>query len=470
MKHSAARLAILAALVVLGSIRAPLASAQSSPANTQALIKQLQDLVRSLQVQIVELKVQLEAASGEIQEIKAEVKEFQITQTLGRGTRSDEVRLLQEFLKQDPEIYPDGLVTGFFGIATEAAVKKFQEKHGIEAVGIVGPKTRAKLQELITQGAGASGKIPPGLLIAPGISREPPTTAIPVSPAPAATATPPATPAPTATTTAPVVPPPPVAPATTTPAAAITPGAEPPLPPADGGSTSAPAPLPGPTPTPPPSSTTNTTATTVITALPDLTIATATTTTATTAPSTTTTTSPAAATALSDLTILGFQSPRSATVGQSITLQVQVRNAGQNAAPSSKLLVAFSQTSNYDSTAQFYKDVIAETKTILDVPSIIPSSPDAERLQSNTAWVSWQTTIPQTTLSSLYFVAKSDPDNLVAEETENNNSSGTQISISQPVNLRVSTSTAAAAQRQNLASILTSLSRTLQHLTQILSP
>jgi len=51
-------------------------------------------------------------------------------------------------LSQTPSIYPEGQVTGYFGKATEAAVKKFQEKYGIRITGEVGPQTRAKLNEL----------------------------------------------------------------------------------------------------------------------------------------------------------------------------------------------------------------------------------------------------------------------------------------------------------------------------------
>ena len=71
-----------------------------------------------------------------------------ITRTLIVGVRGDDVKLLQEYLAQDKAIYPEGLITGYFGKLTEAAVKRFQTKYNIESVGIVGPKTRAKLKEL----------------------------------------------------------------------------------------------------------------------------------------------------------------------------------------------------------------------------------------------------------------------------------------------------------------------------------
>ncbi|TSC77399.1 MAG: peptidyl-Asp metallopeptidase, partial [Parcubacteria group bacterium Gr01-1014_33] len=133
------------------------------------LIKQLQELVVSLQTQINELKAKLEATQKDVEIVKSEI---QFTAFLSKGSQGDEVTQLQEILKQDSEIYPEGLVTGYFGTATQAAVKRFQARHGIEALGIIGPRTRAKLNELITQGAGQSENIPPGLLRAPGIQKK----------------------------------------------------------------------------------------------------------------------------------------------------------------------------------------------------------------------------------------------------------------------------------------------------------
>jgi len=52
-----------------------------------------------------------------------------ILNNLKYGMRSPEVKCLQEFLKsQGPEIYPEGLVTGYFGPLTLAAVKRFPAK------------------------------------------------------------------------------------------------------------------------------------------------------------------------------------------------------------------------------------------------------------------------------------------------------------------------------------------------------
>ena len=119
--------------------------AQTPSAELQKLIADLQAQVQILTAQVNELKAQLAATKQEIdatkQETAATTEELQLTRPLKRGLHGDDVTQLQEYLKQFPDIYPEGLITGFFGPATEAAVKKLQEKYGIESIGIVGPKT-----------------------------------------------------------------------------------------------------------------------------------------------------------------------------------------------------------------------------------------------------------------------------------------------------------------------------------------
>jgi len=74
---------------------------------------------------------------------------------------AEEVGMLQRFLQQDPRLYPEGLVTGYYGPATERAVQRFQDRHGIisygdraaTGYGRVGPRTR----HAIKNSCGAAG-------------------------------------------------------------------------------------------------------------------------------------------------------------------------------------------------------------------------------------------------------------------------------------------------------------------------
>lgn len=69
------------------------------------------------------------------------------------GINGEDIKLLQTLLSHDSSIYPEGLVTGYFGNLTRKAVQRFQEKYGVAGsktagYGEVGPRTKAKLIEL----------------------------------------------------------------------------------------------------------------------------------------------------------------------------------------------------------------------------------------------------------------------------------------------------------------------------------
>ncbi len=72
-----------------------------------------------------------------------------LTRQLQLGMSGADVSSLQAFLAQDPTIYPQGLVTGYFGSLTRAAVIKFQARNGISTVGRVGPQTLAFINSLM---------------------------------------------------------------------------------------------------------------------------------------------------------------------------------------------------------------------------------------------------------------------------------------------------------------------------------
>lgn len=68
------------------------------------------------------------------------------------GERNNDVTSLQSFFADNVMIYPEGLVTGYFGGMTKGAVLRFQAQYGFDQVGRVGPLTRDKINSLITQG------------------------------------------------------------------------------------------------------------------------------------------------------------------------------------------------------------------------------------------------------------------------------------------------------------------------------
>ncbi len=68
-----------------------------------------------------------------------------LTRELQVGSTGQDVSDLQIFLAKDSTIYPQGLVTGYFGSLTASAVSNFQARNGIANVGRVGPVTLAAL-------------------------------------------------------------------------------------------------------------------------------------------------------------------------------------------------------------------------------------------------------------------------------------------------------------------------------------
>jgi hypothetical protein len=75
-----------------------------------------------------------------------------INSQLEIGMSGPAVTQLQTFLAMDSSIYPEGLVTGYFGSLTRAAVLRFQARYGIDQVGRVGPQTLARINAFIASG------------------------------------------------------------------------------------------------------------------------------------------------------------------------------------------------------------------------------------------------------------------------------------------------------------------------------
>ncbi len=64
------------------------------------------------------------------------------------GTTGREVRHIQLLLAQNPAVYPEQLITGYFGGLTQKAITRFQVKHGLPITGSADAVTRTKLQAI----------------------------------------------------------------------------------------------------------------------------------------------------------------------------------------------------------------------------------------------------------------------------------------------------------------------------------
>lgn len=107
--------------------------------------------------QILEKAGFIKKENGIREKVIVKKPSFQFTSDLQVGSTGNEVRELQKCLAQDPDVYPQGEITGAFKEKTKAAVIKFQEKykeeilepHGLkQGTGRVLESTRKKLNEL----------------------------------------------------------------------------------------------------------------------------------------------------------------------------------------------------------------------------------------------------------------------------------------------------------------------------------
>ena len=126
---------VMATTIAIGVFAPALAFAETASTSAATLVGQIQ----TLQTQINSLQQQQQQYLATLRT------------TLAQGSAGEQVATLQALLAADPSIYPEGIVSGFFGRLTAEAVKRFQKNNGIEQVGFVGPKTLKKLQERLKE-------------------------------------------------------------------------------------------------------------------------------------------------------------------------------------------------------------------------------------------------------------------------------------------------------------------------------
>ena len=115
--------------------------------NTVLIEENEEEIIQSLLKKIDELKRQVVMLQTQL----AMQKTYQyndscsiFSQDLSYGMRSEQVKCLQQFLSNlGNDIYPEKLVTGYYGPLTLAAVQRYQLFKGIITTGYFGPLTRA---------------------------------------------------------------------------------------------------------------------------------------------------------------------------------------------------------------------------------------------------------------------------------------------------------------------------------------
>jgi hypothetical protein len=86
--------------------------------------------------------------------------EAALTSNMGIGSTGGDVTELQQFLATNWAIYPEAIVSGYFGGLTRSAVTQYQAAFDIDQVGVVGPTTRASINSIMSSGFGLDTKAP----------------------------------------------------------------------------------------------------------------------------------------------------------------------------------------------------------------------------------------------------------------------------------------------------------------------
>lgn len=93
-------------------------------------------------------KTQFENPSPTTEPTKQYNPPYNLQTELTLNSKGEEVKILQSALATDKEIYPEGVISGFFGMITDKAVKRFQNRHGLEQTGVVNSQTLSKFNEV----------------------------------------------------------------------------------------------------------------------------------------------------------------------------------------------------------------------------------------------------------------------------------------------------------------------------------
>jgi uncharacterized small protein (DUF1192 family) len=132
------------------------------PPNRESRIgnEQSKDMqIARLRARIVELEREIARLRGETSTVSVDDEWAWLARGAFRmGVEGDDVRRLQEWLSQMPEIYPEGKVTGYFGPLTRQAVMRFEMKNGLTPDGQFDAQTIEKFKMHFRSKGDSSGK------------------------------------------------------------------------------------------------------------------------------------------------------------------------------------------------------------------------------------------------------------------------------------------------------------------------
>ena len=117
---------------------------KASNQDEQLIIKQLEQRIEELKRQVAALQLQLAL----MQTNQSNLNCSTFSSDLYFGITSPQVKCLQQFLANlGSDIYPEKLITGYYGPLTMAAVQRYQALNGIITTGYFGPLTRAAVSK-----------------------------------------------------------------------------------------------------------------------------------------------------------------------------------------------------------------------------------------------------------------------------------------------------------------------------------
>ena len=143
------------------------AQAETTTQTTRTNVELLKT-IEGLRAEIRILKAQI--AGGPIASSTPAMKRFRLNQEFGIGASNDEIKQLQKILATDPSIYPEGMVTGYFGPLTSRAVARLQTKHKLENRGMLTSETRDFINSIL-EAYGIEDALIPADILTSGPSR-----------------------------------------------------------------------------------------------------------------------------------------------------------------------------------------------------------------------------------------------------------------------------------------------------------